>query len=153
MDRNRLIGSGGDLPWHLPADLKHFKAITMGKPVLMGRRTHESIGRPLPGRQNLVVSRDREYRPEGVQVFSRTDLALNEVDHAEEVLCIGGAALYQELLPCADRLYLTEIDHAFEGNVWFPAYDPEAFTEVDREEHAPDEKNPYPYRFRILERI
>ena len=152
MDRNRLIGAGGAMPWHLPADLRRFKRITMGKPILMGRRTFASIGRPLPGRDNLVVSRNPGFRAEGVRVFAGIDAALQAVEGAHEVFCIGGAALYEALLPRARRLYLTLIDHAFEGDVWFPAFDTSAWEEVESEAHAPDARHPYPFRFVVLER-
>lgn len=152
LDRNRLIGSGGDLPWRLPADLRRFKQITLGKPIVMGRKTFASIGRPLPGRENLVVSRNPSFRAEGVRVFASVEQALAAANEADEVICIGGAALYESLLPRAERMYLTRIDHAFEGDVWFPAYDADLWHEVSREEHAPDDRNPYPFAFLVLER-
>jgi dihydrofolate reductase len=152
MDRNRLIGAGNALPWRLPADLQRFRRITLGKPVLMGRRTWESIGRPLPGRDNLVVSRRPGFRPVGVRVFPSVEAALEAAAAADEVVCIGGAALYAELLPRADRMYLTLIDHVFEGDAWFPLYDRAGWVEKAREDHEPDARNPYGFSFLVLDR-
>lgn len=152
MDRNRLIGRGNALPWRLPADLKHFKAVTMGKPILMGRRTYESIGRPLPGRTNIVVSRDPHYAAPGCTVVPTIDAALAAAAGAPEIMLIGGAQLYAELLPRTQRIYLTRIDAAFEGDTWFPELVPADWRELERSDHAPDEQNPYPYSFVLLER-
>jgi len=152
MDRNRLIGRGNTLPWRLPADLKHFKAVTMGKPIVMGRRTYESIGRPLPGRTNIVVSRDPRYAAPGCTVVPSIDAALAAADGAPEIMLIGGAQLYAELLPRARRIYLTRIDAAFEGDTWFPELAPGGWREVERSDHAPDGQNPYPFSFILLER-
>lgn len=153
MDRNRLIGSGNTLPWHLPADLKHFKNVTLGKPIIMGRRTHESIGRPLPGRQNIVVTRNPEYQAEGCDVVNSFEAALTAAQDAEEVMVIGGSHLFAYALDQTDRIYLTVIEHDFEGDVWLPEWDDNAWREVSREHHDPDEKNPCPYRFVVLERV
>lgn len=152
LDRNGLIGRGDTLPWRLPADLRHFKALTLGKPVLMGRRTFESIGRPLPGRRNLVLSRDPDFHPEGVIVVPDLAAARAAAGDAEELMVIGGANVYAQLLDLADRMELTEIDHAFEGDVYFPAFDRNAWKVVKVETHAPDAENPWPYRFLTLER-
>ncbi|BCO32800.1 dihydrofolate reductase [Thiohalobacter sp. COW1] len=152
MDRNRLIGSRNGLPWHLPADLAHFKRVTLGKPIIMGRRTHESIGRALPGRQNIVVSRNPAYRAAGCDVVDSFDAALEAADAAAEVMVIGGAELFALTLERAGRIYLTVIEHDFEGDTWLPEWDPTDWVEVSREAHAPDDRNPYPYRFVQLER-
>lgn len=126
MGRNRVIGAGNALPWHLPEDLRHFKALTLGKPVVMGRKTHDSIGRPLPGRPNLVVSRRSGYAPAGVTVYPDLQSALaRAVDHARDlctdaVMVIGGAEIYCQALPLARRIYLTEVDAAPQGDAWFP---------------------------------
>ncbi len=152
MDRNRLIGKDNALPWRLPADLKHFKAMTLGKPVLMGRKTFESIGRPLPGRENIVITRNPGFAADGCKVVFSIEEALEYASHHEEVMVIGGANFYEQLLPRADRLYLTLIDHAFEGDAWFPQWPSEEWCEVSVEAHDPDENNRYPYRFVILER-
>ena len=153
MDRNRLIGAGNRLPWHLPADLAHFKRTTLGKPVLMGRRTFKSIGRPLPGRHNIVLTRDPRWRAEGVSVVHSTDEALRAAGDADELMVIGGAELYRQMLPRADRIHLTQVGHAFEGDTWFPELAPGQWRELSREDHAPDERNPWPYSFRVLERV
>lgn len=152
MDRNRLIGSRNGLPWHLPADLAHFKRVTMGKPIIMGRRTHESIGRALPGRQNIVVSRNPAYRAAGCDVVDSFDAALAAAGDADEVMVIGGAELFERTLHRAGRIYLTVIEHTFEGDTWLPEWNPDDWTELSREQHAPDDRNPYPYRFELLER-
>lgn len=153
MAHDRVIGLDNQMPWHLPADLAHFKRVTLGKPVLMGRKTFESIGRPLPGRRNLVISRNSDYRADGVEVIDSVDAALvllgNDV---AELMVIGGGHLYGQLLPRADRLYLTRIDLAVEGDTRFPAFDEGDWSCIERESHQPDEKNPHPYRFETWQR-
>ncbi|HXH72555.1 MAG TPA: type 3 dihydrofolate reductase [Mariprofundaceae bacterium] len=152
MDDNRLIGRENRLPWHLPADLQWFKRNTLGKPILMGRKTFESIGRPLPGRANIVLSRQQGLAIDGCTVVTSLDEAKQMVPGAEEIMVIGGAEIYAALLPRADRLYVTEIHAAFEGDAWFPAFERSSWRETFREAHAADEKNPYAYDFVILER-
>ena len=153
MDRNRLIGAGNRLPWHLPADLKHFRAVTMGKPIIMGRKTFESLGRPLPGRHNIVVSRDSAFSADGCTVARTVEEALSAAEPSIEAMVIGGAKLYAEFMNQAHRMYLTLIDGEFEGDTLFPAYDENDWREVAREDLEPDDKNPYPYSFVILERL
>jgi dihydrofolate reductase len=153
LDRNGLIGRDNDLPWHLPADLQHFKRTTMGKPILMGRLTWESLGRPLPGRHNIVLTRDPGYRADGATVVASIDAALAAAGDVDEAMVIGGAAFYRAMLPRAERLYLTRIDAAFEGDAWFPEIDPDAWRETAREQHPADERNPHPYAFVTLDRI
>lgn len=150
MARDRVIGKDNTMPWHLPADLRHFKAITLGKPVVMGRRTFESIGRPLPGRRNLVVSRNPGWQAEGVERVASLQQALARVAGAEEVMIIGGGQLYAEALPLADCLYLTHIDLVVAGDTRFPAYAQLGWQRVSQECHAADERNPYPYCFETL---
>ncbi len=152
MDRNRLIGRGNALPWHLPADLAHFKAVTMGKPIVMGRKTYESIGRPLPGRHNIVISRNPHFAAAGCTVVASVEQALAVSAAAPELMIIGGAQLYAELLPRAQRLYLTRIDASFDGDAWFPELDANQWRELERSDHAADERNAYPYSFLTLER-
>lgn len=152
MDRNRLIGSKNRLPWHLPADLQWFRRQTMGKPVLMGRKTFESIGKPLPGRKNLILSRSMTVA-DGCIVVHSMDEALQQAGEADELMVIGGAGIYRLTLAHATRLYITEIDAAFTGDTYFPEFDETLWNEVFREEHAPDAVNRWPYRFRILERL
>ncbi len=153
MARNRVIGAGGTLPWHLPADLRHFRSVTMGKPIIMGRRTHESIGRPLPGRHNIVVSRREDFRPaEGCSRALSLAHALEIAGAVEEAMVVGGAALYLEALERARRIYLTEVHVEVAGDVWFPSFDREAWREVERLDRAADEANPHPHSFVLLER-
>ena len=152
LGNGRVIGIQNRLPWRLPADMRHFRRVTLGKPVLMGRKTFESIGKPLPGRLNIVVTQDPTYRVEGVTVAHTIDEALAAVGDAAEVMVIGGASFYAQLLPRAQRLYLTLIHHDFEGDAFFPAFAREEWREVDRIDHAADADNPYPYSFLILER-
>jgi dihydrofolate reductase len=152
MDRNRLIGSNNGLPWRLPADLKHFKAITLGKPVIMGRKTYESIGRPLAERQNIIVSRTAGFVAPGCATVTSADAALAAAGDVPEVMIIGGAQLYTQLLPRVQRIYLTQIDTAFEGDAWFPELDTSLWHEIAREDHTPDERNPHAYSFLVLER-
>ena len=153
MGRDRVIGINNTLPWRLQADLKHFKQITMGKPVLMGRKTYESIGKPLPGRTNIIISRDGDYRVPGCIVAHSIDAALASAAGHEEIMVIGGAALYEQMLPRADRLYLTLIDEDFKGDAWFPEINPAQWQEMERVNHAPDAANPYHYSFLMLQRM
>ncbi len=154
MAHDRVIGKDNQMPWHLPADLAHFKRVTLGKPVLMGRKTFESIGRPLPGRRNLVISRNPGYQAEGIEVVGSVEaaLALLAGSSVEELMVIGGGHLYAEMLPSADRLYLTQIDLAVEGDTRFPAFDDGQWQRIDCESHPADEKNPHPYSFETWQR-
>ncbi|MCU0896076.1 MAG: dihydrofolate reductase [Burkholderiales bacterium] len=136
LDRNRAIGKDNALPWHLPDDLKRFKRLTLGHPVVMGRRTYESIGRPLPGRTNIVVTRDRGLAIPGTIVVHSLDEALAAAGGASELFVIGGEQIYALALPHADRLELTEIDTAIAGDAWFPEWDRTAFGEIARESHT-----------------
>lgn len=151
-DRRGLIGRGGDLPWRLPADLAHFKRVTMGQPVVMGRKTWDSIGRPLPGRRNLVLSRSPEFRPEGAEVVSGLPALLGAVSDHERVMIIGGAGIYRLFLPLCSVAHLTEVDAVFEGDTYFPVLDRRVWREVSRERRAPDERNPHPMSFLELRR-
>ncbi len=150
---NRVIGKDNDMPWHLPADLAYFKKTTLGKPIIMGRKTFESIGRPLPGRKNIVISRDSAYSAEGVEVVSSVDAALTLVDDVEEVMVIGGGAIYKHCLPSADRLYITHIDANIAGDTYFPAYDLKSWQRVESEVRPADEKNQYSLNFSVYQRI
>ena len=152
MDRNRLIGSNNQLPWHLPADLAHFKQVTMGKPIIMGRKTYESIGRPLPGRTNIVLTRSADFRAEGVLMAHTLEQALDYVSEEDEVMIIGGSTIYELALPRADRLYLTYVDSSSEGDAWFPEFDIERWLVVASEQHRADEKNSSDYCFVNYER-
>ena len=152
MGYRRVIGIDNRLPWRLPADMKHFRALTMGKPVLMGRKTFDSIGKALPGRLNIVVSQDPDFHPEGVTVARSIAAALAAGDTAEEMMVIGGASFYAQLLPRAQRLYITEIHHDFPGDAFFPAWNADEWREVERKDHDADGVNLHPYSFVTLER-
>ncbi len=146
-DRNHLIGRDNRLPWRLPADLAFFKHTTMGKPVIMGRKTFESIGRPLPGRRNVIITRNPEFRAAGCEACPSVEQALQQLADHPKVMLIGGASLYKQMLAQADKLYVTEIDEEFEGDAWFPEISPHDWQEVWRENHGADEANPHDYSF------
>ena len=154
---NGVIGRDNALPWHLPADLKHFKRLTVGKPVVMGRKTYDSIGKPLPGRHNIVLTRDAGWRADGVTVVANLAEAiaaagLDPKTRAEEVMIIGGAAVYSEALPIATRVYLTEVHDTPEGDTQLPTFDQARWRETAREDHPADEGRPA-YSFVTLERV
>ncbi len=153
MDDKQVIGRGGGLPWHLPADLKHFKAITLGKPIIMGRRTHESIGGPLPGRANIVVTRNPHYEAQGCTVVGCLDEALSTTADVSECMVIGGAGLYRHALPIASRMYLTQVHADVGGDVLFPAIDWNEWTETERTNRPADAANPHHLSFVILQRV
>lgn len=152
MAQNRVIGRDNRLPWHLPADLRHFKRITLGKPVLMGRKTYESIGRPLPGRTNIVITRNTRYSAPGCRAVHSITEALDAADPAGEVMVIGGASLFEQILGRAERIYLTLVHADAQGDVRFPEIDPGEWQEVQREDHPADENNTLPYSFILLEK-
>ena len=146
MDRNRLIGNNNELPWHLPADFAHFKAVTMGKPILMGRKTYESIGKPLPGRTNIVMSR-QGFQAEGIvsvsSICEATALTIND----DEVMLIGGSSIYESMVDVVDRMYLTYVDGEFSGDAWFPDFSAEDWEVSEDITVKADEKNKYDCRF------
>ena len=154
--RNRVIGVENDLPWRLPTDFRYFKRMTLGKPCLMARKTFESLGGALKKRVNIVLTRDESYEAEGGIVVHTIDdglrVANDHLGEAEEIMILGGATLYEQMLPQADRLYLTEVDLEPEGDTWFPEFDRDEWVEVSREEHEPDEKNAHPFAFVVYER-
>jgi dihydrofolate reductase len=147
MDKNRLIGSNNALPWHLPADLAFFKRTTLAKPIVMGRKTYESIGKPLPGRRNIVVTRNPSYEAPGCDVVAGVDEAMQLCASLPEIMLIGGASLYQQSIGLADSLYITKIHHTFQGDTWFPEYDEKAWKVELQEDFDPDERNSYAYSF------
>lgn len=153
MDRSGVIGRDGCLPWHLPADLRHFKRLTLGKPIIMGRRTWESLGRPLPGRENIVVSTTLDADEPGCVVTRGLEQALAAASRHPEAMVIGGAALYAQALQVAGRMYLTHIDGDFPGDTFFPRYDPGVWRETAAEVRPADRDNPYACRFVTLERV
>jgi dihydrofolate reductase len=152
MDENGLIGAGGGMPWRLPADLRHFKRTTMGHVLLMGRKTFQSIGRALPGRDNVVLSRDPGFGAEGVCVVGSPEAALAMVSPGQALMVVGGAQVYELCLPMATRIVLTHIHARFQGDTWFPAWGPTEWTEQTREDHAGDGRNPHAYSFIDLKR-
>lgn len=135
MAHNNVIGADNALPWHLPADLKYFKATTMAKPIIMGRKTYQSIGRPLPGRRNIVITRDQTWFAEGVEVVTSVEEAVNQTKGIDEAMVIGGAQIYGAMLPFVERLYVTEIDKQVVGDTYFPAIDKSDWSEVSRSCH------------------
>lgn len=152
MSRNRVIGANNDLPWHLPSDLKHFRSITMGKPMLMGRRTHESLGRPLPGRTNIVLTSRPDYSSTGCEVVHSIDAAKVLAAGTPELMVIGGAMLYKSMLDQAHRIYLTMVHAEFSGDTYFPELNLEDWAEESRQHHLADERNAYDHTFIVLGR-
>jgi dihydrofolate reductase len=150
MDENRAIGRNNQLPWHLPEDLKYFKRVTMGKPIAMGRKTYDSIGRPLPGRENIVITRSQGITIEGCTVIHDVNDLLKRDD--EELFVIGGAEIFKEIIPFADRLYVTEIREEFEADTFFPEYNLSDWELIESTPGMKDEKNPYNYEFLVYQR-
>jgi dihydrofolate reductase len=146
-----VIGKEGGLPWYLPADLAHFRTVTMGQPIIMGRKTHESIGKALPGRQNIVITRDKNYQAQGCEVVGSIDQALQKANGADEVFIIGGQSIYELAMPRIDRIYLTRVAADIPGDKYFH-YDRVQWRETSSEKHPADTKNQYPYEFIVLER-
>ncbi|MDD4904888.1 MAG: type 3 dihydrofolate reductase [Methylobacter tundripaludum] len=153
MASNRAIGLNNQMPWHLSADLKKFKKITMGAPILMGRKTYESIGRPLPGRTNIIISRNPSYSQPGCLVFNDIDKALASCGDSDEIFVIGGSDFYKSMLPVADTLYLTQIHQDFPGDTFFPEIDADQWTEVEREDIDDDPDVSFSYSFLKLEKV
>ena len=153
MDQNRVIGNNNKLPWHLPADLQYFKKVTMGHPIVMGRKTFESIGRVLPGRENVIVTRNQEFKAEGcVVLHDIAQIKMFADNHDEEVFVIGGAEIFKEILPFTDRLYITEIHETFEGDTFFPVIDENEWDEISSNPGSIDEKNRFAHDFIILQK-
>ena len=158
MAQNRVIGRNNSLPWYLPEDLKYFRRITMGKPVIMGRKTFESIGKPLPGRTNIVITHNPKFQAEGVNCVHSIEAALGlceslaEIDGTDEAMVIGGAEIYSLALPMADRLYLTQVHADVEGDAFFPELDYSHWQEIGREDFESAGSNPYNYSFLVFEK-
>ena len=150
--RNGVIGRDNRLPWRLPADLAYFKRVTMGHPVIMGRRTWESIGRPLPGRHNIVVTHNTDYKAEGATVVDSLDAAWRAAGAVDEACVIGGTSLFAEALPQADRIHLTEVEADVEGDTWFPPFDRSQWTEREVARQSRDQRHEHPFRIVVLER-
>tara|TARA_B100000676_G_scaffold310291_1_gene376343 strand:+ start:2061 stop:2570 length:510 start_codon:yes stop_codon:yes gene_type:complete len=155
---NRVIGRNNKLPWYLPNDLKYFKQVTFGKPVIMGRKTWDSLGKPLPGRTNIVITRQPDFQAEGAKVVATLDEAVTMAENVafiegqDEAVVMGGAEIYALALPKADRLYLTEVHAEVEGDTWFPEYDTSEWKEIGREDFPAEGPNPYDYSFVVYER-
>ena len=149
---NNVIGVQGELPWKISDDLKRFKQLTMGKPIVMGRLTWESIGRPLPGRQNIVITRQPGFSAEGCDVVDSPVAALEVAGDAEEIMIIGGGQIYDLFLPKAGRLYITRVHTEIEGDAFFPAIEADSWELVDREAFSASERNEFPFEFRTYER-
>ena len=152
MAENSVIGRDGDLPWRLPEDLKHFKRVTLGKPVIMGRKTWDSLyAKPLPGRRNIVITRNPYFQTDGAETASSIKEALARVAEAEEAVVIGGAMLFEDALPAARRFHLTEVHAAIEGDTFFPSFDRTHWREISRDDHPANGDSPA-YSFVLLER-
>ncbi len=147
MAKNRVIGFKNQMPWHLPADLQHFKAVTMGKPIVMGRKTFESIGRPLPGRHNVIISRNKNYQHDGISVVESIEAALELLKDQPEIMITGGGNIYQQCINMADKLYLTFIDLETEGDAFFPDYSHLSLNVVEQIFRLSDENNPHNMEF------
>ena len=145
MDRQRVIGAGARIPWRLRTDQRRFKELTMGKPLIMGRKTFEAIGRPLPGRHNIVMTRREGYAPAGVTIVPSIEAALDAAGDVDEIMIGGGGVIYELFLPQADRLLLTYVDAAVEGDIVFPAIEPDRWCEQSREEYDADQDNEYDF--------
>lgn len=152
MARNGVVGRNNTLPWRLPADLRYFRQITVGHPIIMGRKNHEDIGKPLAGRTNIVVTRQLAYTAPGCTVVYSVEQALDAAGVSGEIFVIGGADIYRQTLSVANKLYITEIDADIEGDTYFPDFDRTLWREISREPHASDALNHYPYSFVVLER-
>jgi dihydrofolate reductase len=152
MSENRVIGINNKLPWHLPADLRHFRRLTTGHPVIMGRRNYESIGKPLPNRTNIVVTRNPDYRAAGCLVTHSLDDAMNSAGNDSEIFIIGGAEIYRQAFDRANRIFITLIHARIEGDTYFPEFEGPPWREISRERHERDENNPYSFSFLIYER-
>ena len=150
--KNRVIGRDGELPWHLPDDLRHFKRLTTGKPVVMGRRTFESIGRPLPDRHNIVMTRDPDYTARDCDVVTSVRDALRLAGDGTEVMVIGGGQVYRDFLPRADRIYLTRVQAEIEGDTHFPEIDTNEWQLVSSEHHDADDKHAPAFEMMVFER-
>ena len=155
MDETRGIGVEGRLPWYLPADLKRFKSLTMGHHLIMGRKTFASIGRPLPGRTTIIVTRDQSFQPEGCLVAHSLETALEfaRLDLEDDVFVIGGAEIFVQAIELADRIYLTQVHSSLPADVYFPEFAAEDWLETDSEYHPADEKNHYPFTYKTLARV
>lgn len=153
MSKNHVIGVDNHLPWHLPADLKHFKTVTLGKPIVMGRKTYESIGKPLPGRENVILTRNSDFDVPGCWVTGDIEAVFQKYRDTPEIMIIGGAQIFEHCLPLADRMYLTYVDLEIKGDALFPFFDAAEWKEIERIEYPADDNNKYACTFCTLVRI
>ncbi|WJE54767.1 dihydrofolate reductase [Bacillus cereus] len=152
MDENKVIGKDNKLPWHLPSELQYVKKTTMGHPLIMGRKNYEAIGRPLPGRRNIIVTRNMNYHVEGCEIAQSVEEVFELCKNEEEIFIFGGAQIYELFLPYVNKLYITKIHHSFEGDTFFPEMNMKEWKEVFVEKGVTDEKNPYTYYYHIYEK-
>ena len=153
LDDNRVIGANGGIPWHLPDDLRFFKRVTLDKPLIMGRKTYESIGRPLPRRQNIILTRRADFEAVGCQIVHSREAALDLTREAPEIMVAGGAEIYAMFLPLAYRLYLTHVETKVAGDTFFPDYDPANWREILRQSHEIDKNHPFRFHIAMYERV
>ncbi len=155
ISKNNVIGKNGQIPWHLPADLKHFKNLTMGHHIIMGRKTFESVGKPLPGRTNIIITRQKDFDAENCIVVHSLDEAIKSVAGDDEAFICGGAKIYKQSLDLdiAGKLYITMINEKFEGDTFFPEINMNVWKESERRDFEPDERNKYCYSFCVFSRI
>ena len=149
---NWVIGKNNKIPWNLPEDMEHFKKLTLGKPVIIGQRTFQSIGKPLSGRTNIILTKDDNFKQEGCLIANSIEEALKAAGNAEEVMICGGESVYRQFLPLANRMYLTLVEGDYEGDAFFPEFDYKDWNETERIKNEPDKDNPYKYSFVTLER-
>ncbi len=152
ISENNVIGKDNTLIWHMSSDLKRFKMLTMNHHIIMGRKTFEPIGKPLPGRISIIISKQKNYQVEGCIVVNSLEEAIEKAKNDTEIFIIGGASIYKEAMDYANKIYLTEIHHSFEGDTFFPKIEPEKWIVKDKEDFEADEKNPYPHSFMICEK-
>lgn len=152
MNQNRVIGYKNQLPWHLPNDLKYFKKMTLNKPIIMGRKTFDSLGKPLPNRKNIVISRQENLTIKGAEVFTSLTEAIESVKNVPEIMITGGATLYEQALPLADRMYLTVIDYDCQGDTFFPQWNSNHWQTIDCQSYKQSSKNPLTYKIITLQK-
>lgn len=152
MDENRVIGCKNKLPWNIPSELKYFRETTKGKPVIMGRKTHDSIGRPMPERLNIIVTRDKDCKADGCVVVNSREDAIKAAKGSDEIMVIGGAEIYKLFLPIADRLYITKVHGTFRGDTYFPEFDENEWVKAREKFVEKDDENRYSYTIMVLER-
>lgn len=152
IDENKAIGKDNQLLWHLPNDLKFFKKTTSGHPIIMGRKTYDSIGKPLPNRKNIVITRNKDLKIEGAEIYTSLAEALKDLEEENEVFVIGGAEIYNQALPLSDKIYLTQVHHKFDADTYLNSLNLSDWEVTEKEDHFKDEKHLYDYSFMILQK-